>query len=464
MSTGLNAVEKADRTTDHKRASMLENWTDLIRDTFGEEPLLMPLREETKEPAISGRCGLDTDEARSMLVEPQEAARRIREEGANGFFVYAGKPDHRTEHLAIFDHDDVEEFPTPTGEPTLLVESGSGTGRHEYYRNDPNDPVRNAFAHDSAGEVKAHNWGAAVPGSIHPSGGTYGVIDHRPVATVADSDLTDELRPSSWTKNIPEDFEIPSFDRDDMETIGIVRECIRELNNDMPEGGSARDYLQDLKEGKYRKHGFETNRGNADRSRAEFALFRCVYGAILEYGGISQQQAAEAAGLYLTHLSKEDRTTQDGQPRKWLTNPGRYRKRIVTQAVGTHDDDAWRAWRDDDVRDDYHSMIYQYLLDAIEDLSEGEDGYDPEQYPEGRRVRGIASVFNDAGLEEETYRTALSELVNQRGEAKMACIKEGVEYVYYPMHAPDPPEAEWVRDLRGDHQPKPDEDRAEPPT
>jgi hypothetical protein len=191
-----NPIDAGD-VSDDQRARMLLDYVDTFRAAFGRTPKLMPLDSEGKAPWITGRCALDSAEADAALVDGYEAARQIAQEGARGFAIYAGRPDHGTEGVAFVDHDDPEAFPAPTGEPTLTVLSGSGRGPHETYRNDPDDPVRNARVPDEAGEIRAANWYVVVPGSIHPLGGVYHITEERGIATLADADLTDAMRPST---------------------------------------------------------------------------------------------------------------------------------------------------------------------------------------------------------------------------------------------------------------------------
>lgn len=67
---------------------------------------LMPLREDDYGPIIRGRCRLDTDETRSLLVTAEEAARQIERKGVRGFYVYADMADHGTDGLIFTDEDE----------------------------------------------------------------------------------------------------------------------------------------------------------------------------------------------------------------------------------------------------------------------------------------------------------------------------------------------------------------------
>lgn len=186
----------AENTTDDARANMLAEYLEQLTDEFGETPRLMPLDSEGKAPIIQGRCPLDSPEGRSYLVDGAEAVRQIREEGARGFAIYAGKPEHNTEDVVLVDVDDRDTFPYEDFPATLMVLSGSARGEHFTYRNGGN--VSNASGKDGVdGEVRAHNWFCVTPGSIHPSGGIYHIYDDREIETLHSEEIPTSLRPRS---------------------------------------------------------------------------------------------------------------------------------------------------------------------------------------------------------------------------------------------------------------------------
>ena len=254
-----NPVDVED-VTDEERAAMLREYLEHFVDAFGQVPRLMPLDDEGKAPIIQGRCRLDSPEGRSYLVDGEEAIRQIREEGARGFALYAGKWDHGTDDVVFVDHDD-DRFPTPTGEPTLEVLSGSGRGAHETYRNAGD--VQNARVGDNFGEIRAENWYVVAPGSVHPTGGVYHVHAERPVATLSDDDLDDSMRPASAGRD--QDSESPVRDlegegeRPADETIDERLERAFANNHDG-------DRIEHVWNGRYSAAGFD------DRSAAEFWL------------------------------------------------------------------------------------------------------------------------------------------------------------------------------------------------
>ena len=128
-----NPVDVAD-VTDVKRAAMLREHLEAYVDEFGTVPRLVPLDEAGKAPITRGRCPLDCPEGRSYLVDGQEAIRRIREEGARGFAIYAGKRDHRTQDLVLVlvDVDEPRRSPTrrsPTRSPSFRSPVAANTSR-----------------------------------------------------------------------------------------------------------------------------------------------------------------------------------------------------------------------------------------------------------------------------------------------------------------------------------------------
>lgn len=184
-------------TSPQERAKMLSEYLQSISSVC-QDPLLMPLRPEGKSPAIKGKCSLDSKQAKQLLVPGDEAIRSISEGGSRGFCLYAGKASHGTEQLVFTDHDDPSLW-SPTSLPqTLLAVSGSGQRYHQTFIN--SGDVVNAKATGElkgAGEVRAHNWYIVLPGSIHPSGGVYYVLDSVPPAVLHKQDLPPELQGST---------------------------------------------------------------------------------------------------------------------------------------------------------------------------------------------------------------------------------------------------------------------------
>jgi hypothetical protein len=87
--------------------------------------------------------------------------------------------------------------------------SGSGRGYHKTYFNAGD--VKGADGKgkkEGAGEVRANNRYVVAPGSIHPSGGIYHVVEDPGIAELASDDLSREFRPCS----LPEPANVERID------------------------------------------------------------------------------------------------------------------------------------------------------------------------------------------------------------------------------------------------------------
>jgi len=93
-------------SSDSERAALLKEYLDALIENGWQGVQLLPLDAEGKRPIISGRCRLDSDEAKSLLVDADEAIQLIEQDGERGFCLYAGKSEHETSGLVFTDHDD----------------------------------------------------------------------------------------------------------------------------------------------------------------------------------------------------------------------------------------------------------------------------------------------------------------------------------------------------------------------
>lgn len=255
-----NPIDVLD-VSEEERAEMLREYLSRFVDEFGQVPRLMPLDDDGKAPIIQGRARLDSPEGRSFLVDGEEAIRQLREDGVCGFAIYAGKQDHGTEDVVFVDHDD-DAFPSPTSEPTLEVLSGSGRGTHETYRNAGD--VRNARVGDNYGEIRAENWYVVTPGSVHPSGGVYHLLEDRDIATLADNELDDSMRPAAARSDRDQDAPTAADlgETGEMPTDETIQERLEKAFANSHDG----ERIKQVYNGRYRTAGFD------DRSAAEFWL------------------------------------------------------------------------------------------------------------------------------------------------------------------------------------------------
>lgn len=205
---------QTDDVTDALRAALLHEYLEAIQEVC-PNPLLMPLGENGKQPAIVGRCSLDSNEARNLLHTPRDAIEAVAN-GHKGFALYAGREEHGTANVVLVDHDDLERFALDTLPSTLTVLSGSGRGFHETFLND--GTVQNAVGKDDyadSGEIRAQNLYCVLPGAIHPSDGVYHVAHKRSVSTLSASDIPKGLRPSEGFRPSAEGVEDGYADVDD---------------------------------------------------------------------------------------------------------------------------------------------------------------------------------------------------------------------------------------------------------
>ena len=333
-----NPIDVSD-VTDAERAEMLREYLKRFADEFGQVPRLMPLDDEGKAPIIQGRAKLDSPEGREFLVDGEEAIRQIREEGARGFAIYAGKWDHGTEDVVFVDHDD-DAFPTPTAEPTLEVLSGSGRGNHETYRNAGD--VRNARVGDNVGEIRAENWYVVAPGSVHPTGGIYHMVEDRDIATLSDDDLDDSMRPASSRRDRDES-EPTAVDLDDDDAGTPEDETIDERLQRAFANSHDGDRIEDVYHGRYRAAGFD------DRSAAEFWLANRLDSWVARGDRRVVERLMESANL-----------------QKWPERPDRSYRDSVLSEVGYQD---W--YYDPNNPGEREDQSRPELLDAA--LDRGED-------------------------------------------------------------------------------------------
>lgn len=455
---------------DRNRANRLLKFTNRLQENGWPDVQLMPLRENKRGPIIRGKCELETEEARSLLVTPEEAARRIREEGVRGFYIYADMESHGTEGL-IFSDEDVPEA-WPDVRDTLRVVSGSGTSQHGYWAND--GWHRGADGKDDLegiGGVRVIRTGVVVPGSVHhDSGGIYHVIDDCPPAPLSPDDLPPELRPRT-DGSLPSDEASHSPpDSIDEKAVSRVQEMVRAFYGHEDTDGfglnggtqRAQDMLTDLLRGRYRRGEdgmsrdvvtrFETTEDRGKdrecRHKAEQCLTGLLYGIIKRHGSMEDRdEASDLLYHYLSHVCNKHPKTTEGRRRLWHVSE-RYRRTTIHRAIEGFNREWFRRWRRKKYNggqawtDDYSEVTYATVVKAIIDLSD-DFGSPPtqHQFPTRREITFLCKQRDDRS--EETYREALSRLVNQYGEVKRADLGNN-QQVYYLTWRDDPEEAESI--------------------
>lgn len=404
--TQLTQVANSSEQSNERRAALLEEWLFAFEQEFGIRPKLMPLGED-KEPIIKERCSLESEEAYNLLCDASEAVERMRK-GEDGFCCWAGKPSHNTEHILFVDHDEPEAFSVPTGEPTLLV--ATQQGYHELYRNDSDDPVRNAKVGDGEGEIRVRNQYVLVPGSIHPNGVVYEVEQNRPIQTISDTELDDKHRPAvdttSDTQPIETDLEgVEVLDDLDIERLG---ETINDLGIETPinnpgirlknamrsEKGNR---IQALWTGHYGQAGHPN-----DRSEAECALVR--------YLGFWFEGDWNTVATLMDVSCRQYPDTDRGDSRKWANRGTDYRESLKSFAVnGPTKNMKGSMWVHDEDRPDSSSVLRRSVRNVTKALGiatrkeimayEADEASQWDEVDrEERSVRNALSFLEDEGL------------------------------------------------------------------
>jgi len=355
----------------------------------------MPLSDDGKEPIIKERSiRLDSAKGQKLLINETEATRRIIEEGAKGFALYAGKESHNTDNLVFADHDDIDKFPLDTLPDTLTVVSGSGEGYHETFINDGS--VRNSNGSgdmSGVGEIRASNWYIVTPGSIHPSGGIYHTVTKRELAT-----LSNDLIPPGLVKNTysstgsgsevdEEKLEDLAVDDDD---VSIARQHLNEWKSDHL---SAFFCLLDRLKGGRGDYGRELDKNHGskiDRDKQEKTILTHLYGIYREFG-YSKSRSKELAYQFLSYYSRELPYMKDGQARKWINRNATYKQRQIQYAAEQFDIDDFRRFKNKSTKtttrkkkwDNEYSDVTRGMCLFVVDLMSGVYAeYDPEDIHE----------------------------------------------------------------------------------
>ena len=438
MSTGLNAVEQADRTTSEADPQQFEQWI-VWRYSQGK----------TKKPPFDP----DTGDAASV-TDPEtwsdhKTARQYAEEHDDveglGFVLT------ETDPFVGWDLDDViddsgavaqwavaviarldsytEYSPSNTGFRTLTAGTKPGS---RSARAQGDDTKIEVFEDDHYLTVTGNHL-AGTPTTVE---GRQDAIDDVYGEFVAREDGS-----SSRTSPDP-DLAGTTTDADLNESL-VERMCagIREFYESLPgDATSAPDELEDLLDGAYKAHGYTAKDGSADRSEAELVLATLLVGVARKHTEIDPDDVPTSVAHLMSHRCRRERKTADGQPRKWVASSDTYRKQIVTTAVEEFDPRIWKAWSLTTHGDDYSYMTYDAVIEAVHETSD----------PTRRTIRNFARIRDGFSNEVKTYSNALTELVNDRGLVKRVKIEGSNRHLYLPTHEPDPPEAEYV--VEGDEE------------
>jgi len=314
-------------TSDTERAALLKEYLDALTENGWPGVRLMPLDEEGKRPIITDRCGLDSDEAKSLLVDGEDAIRLIEQDGERGFCLYAGKPEHRTSGLVFTDHDDPDRFPADSD--TLTVISGSGRGYHQTFENEGD--VRNAKGKgelNGVGEIRAENQYVVLPGSIHPSGGIYHIESNPGIGKLESDDLPEQLLPRSKTPTSEPtelDTEVPASLGEIDADFNVESRYQTMLNCRKSEA------IEAIIEGNLAKTRFRDDRSEAEGFLAEQVGF---------YMGRDREVIEQVLTTIFTRNPETDAHSDDpdkSSKRKFLLND-RHREQILDYATSKDDE------------------------------------------------------------------------------------------------------------------------------
>jgi len=309
-----------------------------------------------------------------------------------------------------------------------------------------------------------------------------------------------ELEDSSETPN-PQSDEIDSdYDQTD---VAYAKACLTEMQSDATVAFKC--LMGRLQGGTGFKDGLRLPEGRIDRSQVDLVTVSDLFGVMLQYDDEGdEQRARELAYAVYSDYCNEQGWMKDGRPRKWNRDEA-YRRSTVEAAMEYFDSQQFSRYlnkqriggRDEDTNE-YGDVILgvvrfaqNYLVgnlpidkdgDTADQLCELASLYcftlehdrastlyeehplcnnstpspgtggclPPDEYPTKREVVDAAQILNPT-RSRNSHDNALKRL-RREGAFTMACMKEGVDYRYYPSELPDPEEAEFIRNGGEKHE------------
>lgn len=411
--------------------------------------------------------------------------------------------EHSTDELQQF----IDSHPTLTFE-TPHAESPEG---HYWYATDEsinkNPPWGEIQGDGALVAVGSEIWGIRERDCGYEdccsrnSPGDYSPRVDRPIVSIS-ADEMEVLVPES---EAPSSFEgnglvdLPDLPDADSVSADEGEKCLRRFQE---ESSTAFDCLMGRLRGGtgHFEDALLTEKGDIDRSRTDFVTVQHLYGAMRSVGNDHEDARKLAYNLY-NHYCRENKRTKDGQLRKWLVRGKGYRQQVFAHAVEKYDERAFERftnkssgngqsynrmrnrysgptkriaqfcteWLSGDFPDlefaKSMARIYGFSLtdeewQTVENHqplyydSTPPDGF-PEtgtevEYPTKQEVVALATEIDRNG--DHTYGNTLIKL-RKNGLLKMACIKPGIRYVYYPSNMEDPANAEWIKSDGEKHEP-----------
>lgn len=241
----------------------------------------------------------------------------------------------------------------------------------------------------------------------------------------------------------------------------VHRMCagLSDLYGRIPPRGIAADELNALLAGDYEAaYGDDDGDGGGevDRSEAELITATLLVGVAHDHTDIEPDDVPAAVAHLLTDRCRKKPFVDDGRPRKWASRGESYRTDIIQSAVEQFNPRIFELWTLKTHRTDYSYLTYQFAFEATHQL------HDKSGYPTSEEIAIRAAVidFVDGGdgRTVNTYKNALSRLVNHHERLQRAKIQGTNRHVYYPTRVPDPADAEYVVcGERREPEPKPPE-------
>lgn len=304
-----------------------------------------------------------------------------------------------------------------------------------------------------------------------------------------------DLEGGSGTTSPQNDDTDPNYDYDQAD-VAYAEACLTEMQSDATVAFKC--LVGRLRGGTGFKDGLRLPSGGIDRSKTDLVTISDLYGAMLHYGdNVDKEYARELAYAAYSHYCNTVQWMKDGQPRKWNRDEA-YRCDTIEAAVGGFDSQQFSRFLKkeqigdrNEYTDEYSRITYgvvqfaqNYLVgelpidtnaDIVDQLCKlaplygftlehdrasalyeehplcndstpfGRHGgcLPTEEYPTKQEVVDAAQIF-DPTRSEESHDNALKRF-RRDGAFTMACIKDGVDYRYYPSDLPDPEEAEYTR-------------------
>jgi len=370
------------------------------------------------------------------------------------------------------DHDDVIDPDTGAVRPwsvhvvvamdSYTEFSPSGGGLHTWgVGTKPGDRTRREQAGDSKIEVFDSGHFVTVTGD-HLAG-TPTTVKDRPeaIADVHDELVAGDDDGSSSAATTNADIDIDGTVNDgELDESLVHRMCagLSDLYGRIPPHGIAADELNALLAGDY-EAAYGDDGGDdddVDRSEAELITATLLVGVAHDHTDIEPDDVPTAVAHLLTDRCRKKPFVDDGRPRKWASRGESYRTDIIQSAVEQFNPRIFELWTLKTHRTDYSYLTYLFVLKAARTL------HDEAGYPTSEDIAIRATMLDlaDGGDRRTvgTYKDALSRLVNHHERIQRAKIQGTNRHVYYPTHATDPPDAEYVVcGERREPEPKPPE-------